>query len=66
MRAISILGDAAEVVHPAEGSFDLSGYGNVVDAVVGIITRHPMRQDELEQDTGPLVTGADKRGAGGP
>jgi wyosine [tRNA(Phe)-imidazoG37] synthetase (radical SAM superfamily) len=49
MRAISILGNIAEVVHPAEGSFDLSGYENVVDAVIGIITRHPMRQDELER-----------------
>lgn len=49
MRAISIFGNIAEVVHPAEGSFDLSGYENVVDAVLGIITRHPMRQDELER-----------------
>jgi wyosine [tRNA(Phe)-imidazoG37] synthetase (radical SAM superfamily) len=49
MRAISILGNIAEVVHPTEGSFDLSGYENVVDAVIGIITRHPMRQDELER-----------------
>ncbi len=49
MRAIAIFGNIAEVVHPAEGSFDLSGYENVVDAVVSIITRHPMRQDELER-----------------
>jgi wyosine [tRNA(Phe)-imidazoG37] synthetase (radical SAM superfamily) len=49
MRAVSILGNIAEVVHPAEGSFDLSGYENVVDAIIGIITRHPMRQDELER-----------------
>jgi wyosine [tRNA(Phe)-imidazoG37] synthetase (radical SAM superfamily) len=49
MRAVSILGDIAEVVHPAEGSFDLSGYENIADAVIGIITRHPMRQDELER-----------------
>jgi len=49
MRAMSILGNIAEVVHPAEGSFDLSGYENVVDAIVSIITRHPMRQDELER-----------------
>jgi wyosine [tRNA(Phe)-imidazoG37] synthetase (radical SAM superfamily) len=49
MRAISILGETAEVVHPAEGSFDLSGYENITDAVIGIITRHPMRQDELER-----------------
>jgi wyosine [tRNA(Phe)-imidazoG37] synthetase (radical SAM superfamily) len=49
MRAISIFGNIAEVVHPAEGSFDLGGYENVVDAIVSIITRHPMRQDELER-----------------
>ena len=48
MRAMAILGNIAEVVHPADGSFDLSGYDNVVDAVIGIITRHPMRQEELE------------------
>jgi wyosine [tRNA(Phe)-imidazoG37] synthetase (radical SAM superfamily) len=47
MRAISILGNIAEVVHPAEGSFDLSGTDNPVEAVIGIITRHPMRQEEL-------------------
>jgi wyosine [tRNA(Phe)-imidazoG37] synthetase (radical SAM superfamily) len=49
MRATSILGSIAEVVHPAEGDFDLSGYENTLDAIVGIITRHPMRQDELER-----------------
>lgn len=49
MRAISILGNTAEVVHPAEGIFDLSAYENITDAVIGIITRHPMRQDELER-----------------
>jgi wyosine [tRNA(Phe)-imidazoG37] synthetase (radical SAM superfamily) len=49
MRAISILGNTAEVVHPAEGSFDLGGFENLVDAIVSIITRHPMRQDELER-----------------
>lgn len=49
MRAVSILGNIAEVVHPAEGNFDLGEYENVVDAVVGIVTRHPMRQDELER-----------------
>lgn len=49
MQAMAILGNIAEVVHPAEGSFDLGGYDNLVDAVIGIITRHPMRQEELEQ-----------------
>lgn len=49
MRAMAVLGDIARVVHPAEGSFDLSGYDHVVDAIIGIITRHPMRQEELER-----------------
>jgi wyosine [tRNA(Phe)-imidazoG37] synthetase (radical SAM superfamily) len=47
MRAMAILGDVAQVVHPAEGSFDLSGYEDILDAIVGIITRHPMREEEL-------------------
>lgn len=49
MRAVAILGDSAQVVHPVEGTFDLSGYDTLVDAIVGIITRHPMRQEELER-----------------
>jgi wyosine [tRNA(Phe)-imidazoG37] synthetase (radical SAM superfamily) len=47
MRATAILGEIAQVVHPAEGTFDLSGCDSVVDAIVSIITRHPMREDEL-------------------
>ena len=49
IRATAILGSIARVVHPAEGSFDLSGYDSLTEAVIGIITRHPMRQQELEQ-----------------
>jgi wyosine [tRNA(Phe)-imidazoG37] synthetase (radical SAM superfamily) len=49
MQAVAILGKVAEVVHPAEGDFDLSGCENLIDAVVAIITRHPMRQQELER-----------------
>ena len=49
LRARAILGDIAHVVHPIEGSFDLSGYATAVDAIVAIITRHPMRQEELER-----------------
>jgi wyosine [tRNA(Phe)-imidazoG37] synthetase (radical SAM superfamily) len=49
MEALAILGKIAEVVHPAEGSFDLSGYDNPIDAIISIITRHPMRQEELER-----------------
>ena len=49
MRAMAILGYTAEVVHPAEGALDLSGFDNPVDAIINIITRHPMRQDQLER-----------------
>ncbi len=49
IRALAILGEIARVVHPAEGSFDLSGFESVVDAIVSIITRHPMREDELRR-----------------
>ncbi len=47
LRAVAILGDVAQVVHPVDGKFDLSGYNGVVDAIVSIIARHPMREDEL-------------------
>ncbi len=49
LRARAILGDIARVVDPIEGTFDLSGYESVVDAIVSIITRHPMRQEQLEE-----------------
>lgn len=57
LRAMSILGNIAKVVHPAEGIFDLGGFQNVVDAVISIITRHPMRQDELEKTLTQWSTG---------
>jgi wyosine [tRNA(Phe)-imidazoG37] synthetase (radical SAM superfamily) len=47
LRAHAILGDLARVIAPAGGSFDLGGSESLVEAVVGIITRHPMREDEL-------------------
>lgn len=49
LRALAILGEVAHVLHPAAGSFDVSGAESVADAVIGIITRHPMRQEELER-----------------
>ncbi len=49
LRARAILGDIATIVHPAVGEFDLSGFDTAVDAIIAIITRHPMRQEELER-----------------
>ena len=47
LRACAILGNVARVIHPTSGTFDLSGFTSLVDAVISIITRHPMREDEL-------------------
>jgi wyosine [tRNA(Phe)-imidazoG37] synthetase (radical SAM superfamily) len=48
-RATAILGDVAKVVSPSEGAFDLSAYDNLIDAVIGVITRHPMSEEEILQ-----------------
>ncbi len=45
--AQSILGGLAYVLPPAAGSFDLSGFTSPMEAVIGIITRHPMREGEI-------------------
>jgi len=49
LRARAILGNIAKIVHPASGQFDLSGYSNLTDAIISIITRHPMRESELKE-----------------
>jgi wyosine [tRNA(Phe)-imidazoG37] synthetase (radical SAM superfamily) len=46
-RATAILGEAAEVVAPYEGHFDLSGCADVSEAILSIIRRHPMRERRL-------------------
>jgi wyosine [tRNA(Phe)-imidazoG37] synthetase (radical SAM superfamily) len=46
-RAKAILGTVAHVVRPTSGELDLSGYDNVVDAIVAVITRHPVGEPEL-------------------
>ncbi len=49
LRAQAILGDAARVVLPAAGHFDLRGEEGVETAVIRIIQRHPISQQELER-----------------
>ena len=49
LRARAILGKKSHVIQPIEGDFELGQYDDVVEAVVGIIKRHPMRQGELER-----------------
>ncbi len=49
LRATAILGEIAEVLHPREGAFDLSGFEDPLEGVVAIITRHPMREDQIRR-----------------
>ncbi len=49
LRARALLGQVANVVHPASGTFDLSGFTSPAEAVIAIVTRHPMREEELMQ-----------------
>jgi len=46
-RARSILGDVARVFHGVEGTHELGGYEDVVEAILDIIGRHPMSEKEL-------------------
>lgn len=47
LRAQAIMGDIAKIIHPAAGIFDLSGSEDLVDSIIGIITRHPMKESDL-------------------
>lgn len=47
MQATAILGEAAEVMAPYEGTFDLSGFETLTEAVLAVIRRHPMRESRL-------------------
>jgi wyosine [tRNA(Phe)-imidazoG37] synthetase (radical SAM superfamily) len=47
LRAQAILGEVANVVPPASGTFDIDGSESPVEAIISIITRHPMRESEL-------------------
>ncbi len=47
LRVQAALGHIARIIQPAAGDFTRSGGASLVDAVVEIITRHPMREEEL-------------------
>jgi wyosine [tRNA(Phe)-imidazoG37] synthetase (radical SAM superfamily) len=51
-RAESVLGETARRVIPGEGWFDLTGCADVVEAIIQVITRHPMSEEELEHALG--------------
>jgi wyosine [tRNA(Phe)-imidazoG37] synthetase (radical SAM superfamily) len=47
MRAQAILGQRARLVQPSTGTFEFSSHEPLLDAIVAIIARHPMREEEL-------------------
>jgi wyosine [tRNA(Phe)-imidazoG37] synthetase (radical SAM superfamily) len=49
LRARAILGNRTRIFSFPEGYFEFDQIENVVEAVLTVITRHPMRQSELEQ-----------------
>lgn len=51
-RALKILGRTAQVVRSASGAVDLSGSASLPEAILGIITRHPLREADLQQTWG--------------
>jgi len=48
-RAAAILGVRARVVQTSAGEFDLSGHEHMTDAILAIISRHPMGELELRR-----------------
>ena len=48
MRAAAVLGPIAHVVHPFTVNVDVSDYATAGEAILGIITRHPMSRAQLE------------------
>jgi len=56
-RAQAILGTAAEVIPLPVGIYDLTGFEDTVEAIIGIIARHPMRQDEVRETLTHWVPG---------
>jgi len=49
LRAEAILGPIAQVVHPFTNSIHLHDYATPEEAIVGIVTRHPMSEAQLIQ-----------------
>jgi wyosine [tRNA(Phe)-imidazoG37] synthetase (radical SAM superfamily) len=46
-RALFILGKRARLIDETTGMFDLSGERNLLDALLSILTRHPMSESDL-------------------
>jgi wyosine [tRNA(Phe)-imidazoG37] synthetase (radical SAM superfamily) len=61
MRARAILGTVTEVLHPRDSTLTTPDGQDLSDAILGVITRHPMRIAELEH----MFQGQTKEGVEG-
>jgi len=48
-RAVSVLGEIAQIVAPDGGELEIGRCEDPAEAVVAVVTRHPVRRDELER-----------------
>jgi len=60
IRAMAILGEVAPIVTPADGTFELEESKQVVDAIIEIIRRHPMRETKLVETLSRYTAGSDE------
>ncbi|GAB4477904.1 MAG: radical SAM protein [Anaerolineales bacterium] len=49
LRAMAILGKLARVVHPTQTKWTIDPKQNVIETLLGIITRHPLREEDVLQ-----------------
>jgi wyosine [tRNA(Phe)-imidazoG37] synthetase (radical SAM superfamily) len=49
MRAAAILGRVAPVIVPGEANVETGGFESLAEAIVEIVSRHPMREEEIRR-----------------
>ena len=49
MRAVAVLSKSVPVQVPGELEFDAHRFDSIADALVGIVSRHPMREEEIRR-----------------
>jgi wyosine [tRNA(Phe)-imidazoG37] synthetase (radical SAM superfamily) len=52
MRASAILGRVAPAIVPGEASVETGGFESLGDAIIEIVSRHPMREEEIRRALG--------------
>ncbi len=58
MRAIAILGRSLPVATPGDVNVEIDGFGSISDAIVAVVSRHPMREEEIRRALGRLGAAA--------